>query len=824
MALGPTPPPPREFWVAPFGNINQTWPFCSPTQPFLTLDQARLQIRAYRAAGYNAAHDITVHVAGGEYVLEDTVVFTSQDSGWPGKPIKYVAWDPDGAGTMHDDDPMFSGGYRLTGCTIETSGLTFCNTTLNIWKCDVPNFVPDVRDVWLNRRRMLRARYPNVPDICPYNYFEFPDKPPAACKLKGFLAVNNVQAIGTLPGSSAVQEVTLRRESSAPAWPLDIDQIDFEIVGHPQYLSPRQKVASGNVTMLDATRLIVEFPVHRHSIPGGHLDLGGFGVYNHDNPASQAQHIRGELNLGPNHQHLATVVVLEGAREFLDAHEEWHFTPPTGPQAPGTLRIALCASHTDLNQEDLVVPVLEELLRFDEAAWIEFHGLDFAYSHFPFPTQYDGTPGYSSFHSGMQWTGQVEPPDILGGAIFMQGAQGIRFLECRIAHTGATAVKITTKVLANPTVYRPSHMNSLQRCEIFDVGGKAVHIGDPFTRSNEWTDPPDPSKPHALRFNELVESKIYQYGLIYKDAPAITLCNVSDTFVAYNEVSFGNWAAMEVGTHGRSASHAPQWSTLWACSGPDSTQGTRIEYNHVHRACLGLVDCGGVYMAGTHYYSTATPISSLVGNYIVSMQPSPYLNHAGGVNGLYFDRGADQWYFARNLIRNVQRLMHFNNQQSGEDNEQVPPPYNAVLFGLPTWPVPWTQFCPLGRNDHLWPGQCYHVDAYSDEMANRWFFPGPSHNNQANYYKRFSRAEKCFGSSALPTSLNENVFLDVGLDATADAIRNAAGPADGAAWFPGTGARIYPLPRLCNRRCGTITQPNPQDDSDFDLWNWEWDW
>src|SRR5690606_14146557 len=31
------PPPPKDFWVAPFGNISQTWDQCSPTDPFLTL-------------------------------------------------------------------------------------------------------------------------------------------------------------------------------------------------------------------------------------------------------------------------------------------------------------------------------------------------------------------------------------------------------------------------------------------------------------------------------------------------------------------------------------------------------------------------------------------------------------------------------------------------------------------------------------------------------------------------------------------------------------------------------------------------------------------
>jgi hypothetical protein len=835
----PGPPPellPRTFWVAPYGDANQTWQYCSPADPFLTLDQARAQIQAYRAAwpSYNTAHWITVKVSGGEYLLHETVVFTSDDSGWSTRPIRYVAWDPDGIQGVNDKDAFFSGGIRLSGCVIETSRLPFCNTTVNIWACPVPPEITDVRDVYLNRRRMLRARFPNVPEICPHTSWNSPTVPP--CALEGFLPVRLVQDVGE-PGvdPELFQRVILRRHSGVPAWPSVIDAIGFEIVGHPQYLSPRQQVDPAWVTLDQVTNeLVIEFPIHEDQ----GIHLGGFGVYNHNNPASQPQHVRGEANVTGAPQ-LATVVVLEGALAFLDAHEEWHFTPPPDPQTPGTLRIALCAAHTDLDEEDLVVPVLEELLRFDEAAWVEFHGLDFAYTHFPFPTQADGTtPGYSSFHSGMQWTGGVEPPDILGGAILLLGSEGVRFTECRIAHTGATAVKITTKVLANPTEYRPSHFNTLHRCEIFDVGGKAVHIGDPYTRSNPWGNPPDPSRPHASRLNEIVQCKIYQYGLIYKDAPAITLFNVGDTYVAYNEVSFGNWAGMEIGGHGRSASLRSDW-TAWGCTGPHATEGTRIEYNHIHRACLGLVDCGGIYMAGTHYSSVHSPYSTLVGNYITSMQPSPYLYHAGGVNGLYFDRGADRWFFAGNFVRNVQRLMHFNNQQPG--NPQMEPPQYPTLpriFGGQTWPTQWTQKCGAENSYHQWPGQFYYEDLQSDQMANRWFFPlpcgtgccppsnppCPCHPNACAYYKRFSQASENFGSSALPTNLNQNVFLEMGVDAIATAIVNAAGPSDSAIWFPGTGERIYPLARLCARRCTTPSQPNPSDESDFDLWDWEWDW
>jgi hypothetical protein len=243
----PGPPPevaPRTFWVAPFGDANQTWQYCSPEEPFLTLDQARLQIRAYRAhsISYNTPHWITVRVAGGEYVLEDTLVFTSDDSGWATRPIRYIAWDPDGAGTEFDCDPIVMGGSRVTGWQMEAVLGVDCNgNTLQLWQTTLPPGAVHPRDLYYNARRLIPARYPNVPPICWPESWEDPMDPP--CPNSGVLKVSEVVRFEDT-GLQRWQRLVLERTGSDP-WPSSIDWTEVEVVARRQWEAPRQIATAG---------------------------------------------------------------------------------------------------------------------------------------------------------------------------------------------------------------------------------------------------------------------------------------------------------------------------------------------------------------------------------------------------------------------------------------------------------------------------------------------------------------------------------------------------------------------------------------------------
>jgi hypothetical protein len=772
--------PAKDFWVAPYGSANQTWQNCSPTAPFLTLDQARLQVRAYRASGYNIPHDITVHIAGGEYEVNQTVVFTSDDSGWSGRPIKYVAWNPQGIGAIYDDDVLISGGRRWNNWVLEST-TTWCGGSLNIWAgLNLPP-VDDVRDVYFKNRRLIRARYPNIPAVCPHTLWTSPDSAP--CRYEGQLLVYDVLRDGEHP-SPMIKTVVLERVGSAPAWPAGINWSEVEIVANPQWVAPRQRVQRGNI---EADRASVEFDITRWFIPGTNnnhwVDLGGVGVYSHTNPASHALraiHVTG-LQEVPNHPRLASLAYLEGARAFLDSHEEWHYTAHDEFWQEPVLRIALCPSESPFNHT--VIPVVEQLLVLDEAAFIEFHGIDWAYAHFPFPVQTDGqTPGYATMQAGQQWRNPSplkDRPDILGGAIEFRGAQSCRLVDCRIAHTGGTAVRIGTKVTGTPAAHIESNLNMLLRCEIFDVGGHGIYIGDHFTEQSVWG-PGGTSSPEPSTMNDVLQCKIHQFGLVYKDAVGINLMHSRDSFIWRNEIVWGNWVGIHIGNVGRSAVQDLSFNS--SCIYTHNSEGTRVEQNKIHRVCMGLIDCGGIYVAGSHIPSAHSP-STLYANYIVSMQPSPYSNLTHAVNGMYWDRGGNEWFVSRNFVRNVYRLFHFNMQSGSASGSPNP----SAAFGLPASPVAWTQTC--SGKTRTWPGQYYST---GNDFVNRWFFPQVGTPWGNNYYKRFHQLEQCHGwALLLPGGLSTaSNYVVQGMDTISHQIVAEAGPESPALWFPGTGEEV----------------------------------
>ena len=110
---------------------------------------ALLAIRAAKAKGNRGAW--TVRVKEGLYTLNETLLFTPEDSGEPDAP---VAWIGEG------DKTVFAGGQRLTGWKDVGGG---------VWSAPIPS-APDGRpaffeQLWVNGRRADRARLPNsTPD------------------------------------------------------------------------------------------------------------------------------------------------------------------------------------------------------------------------------------------------------------------------------------------------------------------------------------------------------------------------------------------------------------------------------------------------------------------------------------------------------------------------------------------------------------------------------------------------------------------------------------------------------------------------------------
>lgn len=96
------------FHVSPQGNDNWSGEPSDPDAaagdgPLATLDGARRKVRAHFAEG--VAGPVTVLIRGGEYTLDQTLIFGVEDSGTEQSPITYRAYP--------GEKPVFTGGVRL---------------------------------------------------------------------------------------------------------------------------------------------------------------------------------------------------------------------------------------------------------------------------------------------------------------------------------------------------------------------------------------------------------------------------------------------------------------------------------------------------------------------------------------------------------------------------------------------------------------------------------------------------------------------------------------------------------------------------------------
>jgi len=139
-----------QFYVAPNGNDAGPG---TKSAPFATVTRARDAIRALKAQG-RLKGPVEVILRGGVYYLPQTIVLEPQDSGTATAPVIYRA--------QQGERVVLSGGFPVRGPWFETAD--------GIWYAELPDQLKGVnfRQLFVNGRREVRARYPNLGDRPPF--------------------------------------------------------------------------------------------------------------------------------------------------------------------------------------------------------------------------------------------------------------------------------------------------------------------------------------------------------------------------------------------------------------------------------------------------------------------------------------------------------------------------------------------------------------------------------------------------------------------------------------------------------------------------------
>lgn len=122
-----------DFYVSPVGNDNNPG---TENAPFATLDRARMAVRELKKTKQG---DITIGLKGGKYILRNTLVFTSEDSGEDGQKISYKA--------VEGEVPVLSSETPVKGWTkVESLPPAFPQPTKGeLWSAPLPQGVGRIK-------------------------------------------------------------------------------------------------------------------------------------------------------------------------------------------------------------------------------------------------------------------------------------------------------------------------------------------------------------------------------------------------------------------------------------------------------------------------------------------------------------------------------------------------------------------------------------------------------------------------------------------------------------------------------------------------------
>ncbi len=556
----------HELYVAPDGAEWWNGSFPEPDAqrmdgPMLGLRQAILTARQWRR---NAQSDgpVTIWMKGGRYPLVFPLEFGPEDYGT----LEFKA--------MPGEKPVLDGGVRVQDWE---------ETTLNgrtVWSADVATILMEFgpfRSLFVNGARANRARYPRE------DYFwieEAPDQPAVLNE-----GANNMELLrGSYRFRAAAGDLEPVSKWSGA-----------EVIMLNRWINERMPVEAYD----PATRLMKMATRTRLFLRTEFREKG--------------KTIRYWIENVPEG-------LIEPGDWYLDAEARRVYYRPRRGEKPGTTEV--------------VVPVVKQFVRIrgdletlTPAGGLRFEGIGFEYADWSVPSNksvwwdpYEPESKWRPRSSYRHFTeiNNADPrvdsgssPQAafnLPGAISLEMARDVAFVDCRIAHVGFYGIGLgegcrQVRMVGN---------------EIADMGGGGILL--------------DGTDPHGDQRREtghchITDNHIHGGGQVFLAACGITCVHTVQNTIAHNEIHDLTYSGISCG-----------W--MWGLT--DSVSRLHwIRKNHIYDLGRrgGMSDMGGIYLLGPQ------PGTFVEGNYIHHVQSAAY-----GGWGIYPDEGSSLLTIEKNVV------------------------------------------------------------------------------------------------------------------------------------------------------------------------------
>ena len=496
------------FYVAPNGSDSNKG---TKEAPFKTITQAQ---KAVRAINGTMTGDIEVILRDGTYQLPATVNFTEEDGGKDGNYVRYKAAD--------GETPLITGGIPMSGWTIH-------DEKNNIWK--VEGVDARFRQLYVNNKKAIRARMPNLKNNGDHNFFR----------------LNKVDSAGSafLLNSSDVKSTEWKNPKKVEihlmiAWAESILRLD--------------KISSqGNVLKFEA-----QDPERSKLFRRKYPMLGTAFM---SNPPKQQ------------------VYYLENAYEFIDQPGEWYLDESTN-----TLYYK-AREGENMATANAVAPRVNTLFSIlgkntkSKVGYMAFEGLTFAHTNYLRPSE----EGFLDLQAGMFNIEVIAENGRLGSNKFLlwrpdagfriENAHHMKIRNCtftQMAANGLDMVSGTNDDVVEGSVFYEIGANGIMLGKFSQDSLTEIHI--PYNPS----DKDEISTRDTLRYNLITNVTNEHQGAV-----GIAAGYPRYVVIENNEVSYTNYSGISIG-YG--------WTTK-----ETAMTNNKVNKNNIHHISRLLCDSGPIY-------------------------------------------------------------------------------------------------------------------------------------------------------------------------------------------------------------------------------------
>jgi hypothetical protein len=315
---------------------------------------------------------------------------------------------------------------------------------------------------------------------------------------------------------------------------------------------------------------------------------------------------------------------IENAYELLDTPGAWYLDREEGyiyyiPLAEENMELAVA-----------VIPEIDVLLSVKgssldrKAGNLQFRHIDFEYTGWLRPNYENGHCDSQNNYIRESIGQEFDSDHQSDAAVELEYADHIVLEGCRFSKMGITAVRMT-KACRN---------NRIEGCEIHDISGGGISIGDPEFRNPESRSNYLPEREEEIiSDNRILNNYIHDIAVEYMSATAISAAFTRNTEIGHNEICRVPYSGLHIG-YG------------WDVPDTSCTQGMKIRHNVVDTFMTRMFDGGGMYFIGATGGTPDNP-NVIRGNYIRNQMEPKY-------GGFYFDEGSSNWQAEDNVFENTE--------------------------------------------------------------------------------------------------------------------------------------------------------------------------